>query len=65
MALKMRRDHRATLSVSMLKRRIPPGSLTGREAVYLLEMSKGLLSDRRSYVEHSPARTNGRERLAG
>ena len=43
-AFKMRIDHPASLSVAMLKRRIPPRSLTGREAVYLVEATKGLMS---------------------
>jgi len=43
-AAKMRHEHPETLSVSMIKRRIP--NITGREAVYLLEMSKGLLNGR-------------------
>ena len=51
-AIKMRTDHPQSLSVSMLKRRIP--GITGREAVYLVEMSKGLLTNG-GYVERSPA----------
>ena len=39
-AVKMRCDHPDSLSVSMLKRRI--SGITGREAVYLVEMSKRL-----------------------
>jgi len=38
----MRHDHPETLSVSMLKRRIK--GITGREAVYLVEVTKGLLT---------------------
>ncbi len=41
-AIRMRHDHPDSLSVSMLTRRIP--RLTGREAIYLVEMSKGLLT---------------------
>ncbi len=42
MAIRMRHDHPETLSVSMLKRRIK--GITGREAVYLVEVTKGLLT---------------------
>ncbi|KKM17075.1 hypothetical protein LCGC14_1679400 [marine sediment metagenome] len=51
-ATRLRHDHPETLSVSMLKRRIP--GITGREAMFLVEMSRGLLRDG-SYVTHSPA----------
>ncbi len=50
MAIRMRHQHPETLSVSMLKRRIT--GITGREAIYLVEMSKGLLNGH--YVEPSP-----------
>ena len=40
-AMTMRHEHPETLSVSMLKRRIP--GITGREAVYLVEATKGLI----------------------
>lgn len=43
-AAQMRREHPESLTVSMLRRRIPAPSLTGREASYLVEMSKCLLT---------------------
>ena len=51
MAVRMRHDHPDTLSVSMLKRRLR--GITGREAVYLVEMSKALngASHNGDYVE--------------
>ncbi len=45
-ATRMRHDHPETLSVSMLKRRIP--GITGREAIYLVEATKGLLNPSRN-----------------
>ena len=56
-AVRMRLDHMETLSVSMLRRRIP--GLTGREAVYLVEAARNMKPqhNRRNggYVTHSPA----------
>lgn len=43
-AFVMRRDHPETLSIAMLKRRIP--RLTGREAAVLLEATKRLRPSR-------------------
>ena len=45
-AMVMRREHPGTLSVSMLKRRIP--QLSGREAALMLEFSKYV--ERRRYA---------------
>ncbi len=42
-AAQLRRLHPDSLSVSLLKRRIP--GITGREASYLVEMSKRLLTE--------------------
>ncbi len=56
-ATRMRLDHLETLSVSMLRRRIP--GLTGREAAYLVEATRNMKAqhNRRNggYVEPSPA----------
>jgi len=49
----MRRDHPDSLSVSMLKRRIP--RITGHEAALLVEASRHILKRSiavKSYVEH-------------
>jgi hypothetical protein len=62
-AAQMRREHPNSLSVSMLKRRLP--DLTGHEAALMLEATRWLLTTsiahaaRRNgngagYVEHSP-----------
>ena len=56
-AVRLRLDHIETLSVSMLKRRIP--EITGREAAYLVEATRNMKPkhNRRNggYVESSPA----------
>ncbi|KKN46050.1 hypothetical protein LCGC14_0676690 [marine sediment metagenome] len=53
-AFRMRNEHPDTLSVSMLKRRIP--RLTGREAAILLEATQRLPARRNGgYVTRSPA----------
>ena len=54
----MRRDHPDSLSVSMLKRRIP--RLTGHEAALLVEASRLVLTRSiavKSYVEERSARS--------
>ncbi|TEU01990.1 MAG: hypothetical protein E3J29_00230, partial [Dehalococcoidia bacterium] len=52
-ATTMRHDHPETLSVSMLKRRIP--GITGHEAALLVEATKGMLT----YSIPLKARRNG------
>ena len=52
-AVRMRHDHPHSLSISMLRRRIP--GITGREAAFLIEATRNLVTRRNGrYVERSP-----------
>jgi len=59
-AIQLRLEHPDTVSVSMLKRRIP--GITGHEAALLVEATLRVLRRSiavRSYVDSKRARTNG------
>lgn len=54
----LRHEHLETLSVSMLKRRIP--NITGHEAALLVEATKRMLTDSVSHKARRNGRRDGR-----
>ena len=56
-AATMRREHPDSLSLSMLRRRVP--DITGHEAALLLEATRWLLTDSIAHAAHRNGRRDG------